>query len=73
MAGIPVAGVLAKVAANEEAESSSKDHEGVVEEAASKKKALTTTKMQKEAAKWHKCAEAKGKHLYVLLKCYCCL
>ena len=43
------AGLLIKVAANEEAKSFNKDYEGIVEEAASKKRALTTTKMQKEA------------------------
>jgi len=44
-----------------------------VEEAASKKKVLTTAKMQKEATERRERAEAKGKHLYALLKRYRCL
>ena len=70
---LQAAGFLTKVAVNKEAESSSKDYKGVVEEAAGKKRALTTTKIQKEAAEQRNHAEAKGKHLYTLLKRHCCL
>ena len=73
MAGILVIGILTKAAANKEAESSGKNYKGIIEEAAGKKQALITTKMQKEAAEWRECVEAKGKHLYALLKHYSCL
>ena len=72
-AALQAAGIPTKAAADEEAESSGEDHEGVVEETAGKKKALTTTKMQKEAAERRNRAEAEGKHLYALLERHCCL
>jgi len=59
--------------ANKEIKSFNKDHENIIKEVVGKKRALITTKMQKEAVEWCDCAETKGKHLYMLLECYCCL
>ena len=70
---LQAAGLPTKAAANKETKSSGEDHKGIIEEAAGKKRASTATKMQKEAAEWHDCAKAKGKHLHALLEHHYCL